>query len=382
MKLLTAPVNKVLETALLALAAGGAAGAVAAVLVAPYRYVEIAVPKSTATKVSATSTPDDEPSLVRLEPEIPKSILPPTFVSRRASPVFALYRKPRGTMPEERTLSEEQELGQAVALTSDGWLVTAASAVSALKISDIVAWVDGKSVPVERAVIDSLSGAAYLKIQQKDLTTPAFGRVDDLFVGSEIWTERRASALEPGLVLSLRDRIPSVDAVSSEIAVRRIRVSGTARDKDRGAPIWNAKGALIGIVESSAGEPLAVIPASTVSDSFTPLLQQGAVTHALLGVSTIDLNAWRIDGDRGTLPARGALIKEIVKSSPAASAGLKIGDVILRVDRDIIDGSVDLGELLSEYRPNNAVNLRVLRKGEETDVQVSLGSRVTSSPLK
>jgi S1-C subfamily serine protease len=382
MKFLTTPVNRVLETILLAIVAGGASGTIAAFVVTPTRTVVRDISQSTSTAATSTSTEVVEPPLVRLEPEIPKPQIPPTFVSRRASPVFSLYRKPRGTAPEERTLSEERELGQAVALTSDGWLVTTASVISSLRLGDIVVWVDGKSVPIERAVSDTINGTAYLKIQANDLTSPAFGQVSDLFVGSETWIERRAFALEPGLIISLRDNLPSVNSVSSEVAARRIRVSGLTRDKDRGAPVWNAKGALIGIVESATGEPLTIIPVSTISDSFTPLLQQGTITHALLGVTSIDLSSWKIDGDRGTLPSRGAMIKEVVKKSLAAAAGLKIGDVILRVDRDIIDGSVDLGELLSEYRPQNAVNFRVLRNGVEVDVSVTLGSHVTGVPLK
>ncbi|MEK7655625.1 MAG: S1C family serine protease [Patescibacteria group bacterium] len=382
MKFLTMPVNRVFETILLAIVAGGASGTIAAFIVTPTRTIVRDITTVTSTVAVATSTESAEPSLVRLEPEIPKPLIPPTFVSRRASPVFSLYRKPRGTVPEDRTLSEDRELGQAVALTSDGWLVTSASVISSLRLSDIVVWVDGRSVPVERAFFDTINGTAYLKIQANDLTSPAFGQVSDLFVGSETWIEKRAFALEPGLVLSLRDNLPSINSVSSEIAARRIRVSGITRDKDRGAPVWNAKGALIGIVESATGEPITIVPVSTISDSFTPLLQQGTISHALLGVTSIDLSSWKIDGDRGTLPSRGSLIKEVVKKSPAAVAGLKIGDVILRVDRDIIDGSVDLGELLSEYRPQNAVNFRVLRNGEEIDVSVTLGSHVTSVPLK
>ncbi|MBI4138748.1 serine protease [Candidatus Uhrbacteria bacterium] len=390
MKLLSTPVSKTLETLLLAVAAGAASGAITALVVTPGRQIVREIPTATSTPPVATSTAPVEPPLVRLEPQLSKPLLPPTFVARRASPVFTVYRKPRGTTPEERTLTEDRALGQAVALTSDGWLVTASPVVGSLRVADLAVWVNDKSVRVERAIADSLNGTTYLKVGVSELTSPAFGQVSDLAAGSEAWVERRASAFEPSLVLSLRANIPSTDAGSSEAAFRRILVGGTTQTGDRGMPVWNAKGALIGIVESAAGEPIRAIPATSIADSFAGLLQQNAITHALLGVQSLDLQAWRVDGDRGRLPARGALLKDnrkqnrpaVAKDSPAAIAGLKAGDVIVRVERDILDGSSDLGEILSEYRPRSVVTLRVWRDGEETDVPVTLGAITTSAPLK
>ena len=88
------------------------------------------------------------------------------------------------------------------------------------------------------------------------------------------------------------------------------------------------------------------------------------------------------------LPIRGALLvagaagatrePAVTPRSPAAQGGLQAGDVIERVDRDILDGSADLAEILAGYRPDSRVTLVVRRGAQTIDVPVTLGDVVTS----
>lgn len=371
--------------------AGALAGTAAAFIVAPTSTTELAsAPPATNTAPPAPTSTSSEPSLVRLQPRLAESLLPPGFLTRRSSPVATIYRKVKGATAEDRVLTDERMLGQAVALTSDGWFVTAAGAVASLPIAELTLWHDGKAYSVTSAVSDRINGTIYLKVSSSELSVPAFGDVLDLAPGSEIWTERRARSFAPTLITSLTERMGSADAASSDIATRRIALDGTAVKGDLGSPAWNPGGALIGLMESVPGEPLRIIPASSISASFSSLLAAGAIRHASLGVRTVDLSSWRIDGDRGTLPVRGALIRDdrktgkpgVAKDSPAARANLKAGDVILAIERDILDGSRDLGEVLSEYRAGATVTLRVSRDGKETDVPVTLGIATTGDPVK
>lgn len=374
----------------LAATAGALAGTAAAFMVAPYSATGLVStpPPATIAPPAPTST-SSEPSLVRLQPRLAESLLPPGFLTRRASPVATVYRRAKGATVEDRILTDDRMLGQAVALTSDGWFVTAAAVASA-PIADLTVWHDGKAYPVTNGISDRVNGTVYLKVASSELSVPAFGDVLDLAPGSEIWTERRARSFSPSLATSLTERMGSADAASSDVATRRIALDGTSAKGDLGSPAWNPGGALIGIVESAPGEPVRIIPSSSISASFSSLLAGGSIRHASLGVRTVDLSSWRVDGDRGTLPTRGALIHDdrktgkagVAKDSPAAKAGLKAGDVILAVERDILDGSRDLGEVLAEYRPGTAVTLRVSRDGKESDIPVALGIVTTGDLLK
>jgi S1-C subfamily serine protease len=180
------------------------------------------------------------------------------------------------------------------------------------------------------------------------------------------------------------------DIASSETVTRRVLLDGIAQANDRGSAVWDSNGSLVGVIDSAAGERLHFIPATSIAASFDSLLSYGEIRHALLGVRALDLSSLRFDGDRGAWPATGALIRDdrkgtklgILRDGPAAKAKLKAGDVIVRVERDILDGTADLGEVLSEYKPGSQVDVRILRGSSDLDVQVTLGSVVTSESLK
>lgn len=375
----------------LAATAGALSGATAALMVTPYTVSESSVVSPVATLPSTVSTSTvSGPSLVRLQPRLAEPLLPSGFLTRRSSPVASLYRRARGTTLEERTLTDDRLLGQAVALTSDGWFVTVTSAVAAVLVAELTVWHEGRAYPVSRGTTDRLNGTTYLKIEATDLSVPAFGDVLDLVSGSEMWLERRAESFAPSLVISLTELPGSVDILSSEVVGRRIALDGVTSKGDVGSPAWNPGGALIGLLESAAGEPVRLIPSSSIATSFSSLLSEGVIRHASLGVRATDLFHWRIDGDRGALPLRGALLRDerkvgklaVSKDSPAAQAGLKAGDVILSVERDILDGTRDLGEILSEYRPGASVSVRISRDGIEMDVPVTLGTMISGETLK
>ncbi|MBU1034791.1 PDZ domain-containing protein [Patescibacteria group bacterium] len=368
-------------------ALSGAAVALYVTPITPYTGAEISA--ATSTNAAATSTAA-ELSLVKVESKLLAPLVPPAFFVRRASPVATLYKKPKGKTVEERSLGEDKILGQAVALTSDGWFVTTVSVFGQNKPADISVWLDGASYAFENVVADSLNQTLFFKLSAKELTASAFGQVVDLLPGSETWLEKRPSALAPSIVVSLQDNLPVQEPAESEVEMRRIRLTGYLEAGDQGSPVWSAKGALLGLLDGKAGDAMSFVPASGIYTSFNSLLSQQVIRHAYLGVRSVDLSAWRIDGDRAGLPAYGAYIKgdkktgkpAVVKDSPAAKAGLLEGDVILSVDRDILDGTRDLGEVLSEYRPDMEVTLHISRQGQESDLKVQLGSVITGEVVK
>ena len=374
----------------LVVAVGAAAGAIAVLVILPANSFLFCHLGSTTSTASGANTSSTEPTLVRVESRLTAPLLPPKFITRRASPVATIYRKPVGASLEERGLTVDRMLGQAVALTSDGWLVTTAGVIGTRSRAELTVWLNGKSYTPARMVKDKINNTVFIKIQAADLSSPVFGEVINLAVSSEVWLETSAGVFSPTLAVALNQALPDVESISSERAVRRIVLHDATQEGDQGAPAWDVQGALVGLVESKTGERISIIPSSAIATSFSGLLNTGTIKHAALGVYAVDLTAWRIEGDRGTLPASGALLKAnrrlgkpaIVKSSAAERAGLQAGDVILSVERDMLDGTADLGEVLSEYRPETEVTLHINRDGKELDVKVKLGSAVTSEEIK
>lgn len=390
MKMNYPPLTRSVFTLVVASICGALAGAAAGFLSSTYFPEMMSANQLVSTSTTAIpKVPTSTFALVPLERRPAVPLLPPAFAKRRVSAVASLYRKPKGVTLEERLLGSDRLLGQAVALTSDGWFVTSASAIEGMRLADVTLWHNGKSYVIEHGVIDRLNSTAFLKTNASDLSTSAFAHVEDLQSGAELWSERRSGELEPAIVLSTTART-GTDTVSSETASRRIIASGLSAAGDRGGALWDPNGSLVGLIDSPVGERVRLIPASGIASSFTSLLNHGEIRHAQLGVRALDLADLRLDGLRDSLPESGALIRDekktgklgVTRDLAAFKANLKVGDVILRVDRDILDGSADLGEVLADYQPGTTVTLRVLRGAVDSDIRVVLGKVVTSEPLK
>ncbi|MBN9379494.1 MAG: PDZ domain-containing protein [Chitinophagaceae bacterium] len=90
----------------------------------------------------------------------------------------------------------------------------------------------------------------------------------------------------------------------------------------------------------------------------------GSSKRAFLGVTTEKPNK---DGEKG------AQIHEITKGSAAAKAGLKVGDIITRVDEMTIDGPESLSEAIHKYKPEDKATVTFKRDGKEQKMTVPLG---------
>jgi serine protease Do len=91
-----------------------------------------------------------------------------------------------------------------------------------------------------------------------------------------------------------------------------------------------------------------------------------------MGVQLDDLNR-QLGEYFGVEDGKGALVTEVVEDSPAAKAGLKAGDVIVKAGGKDVDASASLREALSDTEPGQQMDIKVVRKGKSKDLSVTLG---------
>lgn len=370
--------------AVIGIASGGVAGWYTAVAVQG-RVTSPGISASSTTGVSSThgivtTTPTATLRLVPLSEQAVGPRLLPEVISNRQSPVASVYLHKKSV--GEGPLRDEDVIARAAALTSDGWFAVPAVVLENIRIADIVIWHGQHAYAIERAVSDASSQTVFLKTNARDLPVVPFAQTSSVRNGMAVWFEPDAEHYMPSSVMALR-AADKLEVRSSDRADRRLLVVGSSSPQERGAPIWDTQGALLGIVESSNTGRLMVIPAWAISASFQTLVSFGEVRHASLGMMTVDLTVQRttVLSDAKDMPTRGALIREVKKGSVAEKAGLKIGDVILQVDRDILDSNSNLGDVLMQYHPDSSVTLRIWRKSKESDLPVKLGTQVTSQLL-
>lgn len=360
---------------------GGIAGGWMAKRVVPNDQYGFKVPSSTSvapTQVAVTST---SIKLVSVKMQDPSERLIPESVLNRQSPVGLIYARKKG-FAAESVLSDQELQGRVVAVTSDGWFVTTPRAIEGWRIAEMLVWYNGRAYKIDRALLDKATQAVFIKTSARDLPATPFANLWSTKTGLAVWMESSPNEYSPSSIEALRSQI-ATEPVSSERAVRRLVALGSLRKGEWASPVWDPKGALVGIVESSAEGRLLVIPGSNLAASLQSLIGGGQITHAVLGVNSLDRTLIRTTAVDATMPTRGAWVKESKTLTRSAALeifpdALKINDVILQVDRDILDGSSDLSDIILQYRPGSQVTLRVWRDGKELEIPVTLGNQPTS----
>jgi S1-C subfamily serine protease len=145
-----------------------------------------------------------------------------------------------------------------------------------------------------------------------------------------------------------------------------------------GGPLVDAAGQVIGInvayVPPQVGSVAIgfAIPAPTVTDVVTQLLEDGTVEHAYLGVRPVPLTRELI-ALLDVEATHGALVIEVANGSPAAHAGIMPGDVVVAVGDTSVETVEDLLGALRRHQPGEHVQVQLVRGGQEHAVTVELG---------
>jgi S1-C subfamily serine protease len=144
-----------------------------------------------------------------------------------------------------------------------------------------------------------------------------------------------------------------------------------------GGPLVDAQGRVVGINTSGASRHWQLaIPAAAVNRVVDELQRRGRIPRAYLGVSTQPVRLpepvrRRLNLDQPT----AVIVVEVMAGSPAAAAGLTIGDVIVSLGATRIADPTDLKSALRPDRVGESITASVLRGGEPKDLQVTVGER-------
>jgi serine protease Do len=152
----------------------------------------------------------------------------------------------------------------------------------------------------------------------------------------------------------------------------------------------NSGGALVDMEGRLVGIPTAIlsrsggyqgigfaIPTNMARPIVDSLLRHGKVARGWLGVAIQDINQ-DLAKALGLPSTTGVLISDVTPGSPAAKAGLKRGDVVLRVDGKTVETTGRLRNLIATSGASAKVSLEVLREGKTQTLQVALGERPES----
>ena len=253
-----------------------------------------------------------------------------------------------------------------VVVTSDGWV--AIKSTSPTAISRTFVDVDGQRVEVEEVVYDPTYGIVFAKTGLSGLPVMNMGSALDLQLGEQVFIAKDAQAFE---LQSVREHVWAQGVVhSSDLVHRRVLLTDAS---EKSGLAFNLVGDFVGFV--SAGE---LMPVEGSMSTLSSLLNSGEVTRPTLGVNTINLtrSVGLTDvltrGHHGGAYLYGA--GAVKRGSAAEEAGLKRGDIVLAVDGQVVNGTRTLDERIASYEPEDVIELRIDRDGEEQTISVTLGT--------
>ena len=369
----------------LAIVFGGAAGWVcsSATVMPSLRQVQDLVSQiqRPVTGPTATTTPVQ---IIPVQPTIVGSTtLPDALSTGRATPTLALFHTDART--SDTLMFAQDQLAPVVALTADGWLVVPSAIIpSALHLTDLSIGYQHVLYTPKKGMRDTATGLTYLKIDAQNLPVASLVPRVEVELGESVWRETVPNQYVQGAVMRVGSSAASATSLSSDQWNRKFLLSDTAAPAV--SAIWDHEGRLVGIADASAAKM--VIPADAIKSGLTSLLASGDIRRPTLGVHYIEIADAYAPVNGKKLPEKGALIEGDKHGTVAVLAGgaaakvLKEGDVIERIDNDVLDGTWTLAERVLEYRPGSQVAVSGTRDGKPFTAQVTFGSMTTSETLK
>ncbi|WP_029009809.1 DegQ family serine endoprotease [Azospirillum halopraeferens] len=248
---------------------------------------------------------------------------------------------------------------------------------------------DGTELPATVVGRDPKTDLALLKVTG-DRTLPylAFGDSDGTRVGDWVVAVGNPFGLGGSVttgIVSARGRHinagPYDDFIQTDAAINR---------GNSGGPMFNLAGEVIGIntaIYSPNGGSVGIgfaIPSNLARTVIAQLKESGRVERGWLGVRIQEVTP-ELGQALGLGEARGALLADVTADSPAARAGLRQGDVVLRFDGKPVGEVRDLSRAVAEARPDSTAEVVVSRDGREQALSVRVGAmpgeeRVAAAP--
>ena len=116
------------------------------------------------------------------------------------------------------------------------------------------------------------------------------------------------------------------------------------------------------------------MPSNTVRSVAEQLIAQGRIEYPFIGISYTEVTP-QIAAEMGLTTKHGVMVTQITPDSPAASAGLKMNDVITAIDDHQIDENNSLRSILFSYRVGDKVSLTLERDGQSIKLDLTLVAR-------
>ena len=306
-------------------------------------------------------------------------------ITRRVDPMFddPLFRRFFGDSLPQRLPSEQlRGLGSGFIIEKSGLVLTNAHVVDkADKVT--VRLKDGRSFEGKVQGVDEVTDLAVVKINAGgNLPTAPLGSSSNVQVGD--WAIAVGNPLgfdntvTLGIVSTLRRSSAQVGLLDKRLEF--IQTDAAINPGNSGGPLLNDRGEVIGINTAIRADAMGIgfaIPIDKAKAIASQLESGGKVAHPYLGVQmlTLTADAARQNNNDPNSPlqvaeANGVLVMRVLPNSPAAAAGMRLGDVIVQIDGQPVATAEELQDIVENSRLGETLQVKVLRGNQTQQLSV------------
>lgn len=302
------------------------------------------------------------------------------FSSMFNDPFFRQFFGDRGNYKQQ-----VKELGSGYIISPDGYIVTndhVAGNASEITVTTTA----GKQYKAKLVGTDAASDICLLKVDAKNLPHVTFGNSDDVIIGE--WVIALGN---PFGLFELNDK-PTVtvgvisatgmnlEPINNRYYTNMLQTDAAINGGNSGGPLLNSIGEVIGMntliytaggVQGNIGLGFA-IPINKVKNIIKELKAHGKIDRDF----NIGMRVQALDDDLAKyykLPtSKGVMINQIIDNTPADKAGLKSGDIILKIDDFTITNEQNLISVFQEFRTGQTIKVKVLRDNKDLTLKMTL----------
>jgi serine protease Do len=285
---------------------------------------------------------------------------------------------PGFNFPHQQGPQVEHGIGSGVIISPDGYIVTNNHVVDGA-VDMRVTMSDRRVLSAKLIGTDPLTDLAVIKVDGHNLPSVPWGDATKLRPGQTVLAFGNPFGLRftvtRGIVSALNRPNPS--ASDARKPGQFIQTDAAINPGNSGGPLVDARGEVVGIntfLISDSGTFSGMgfaIPTQIVRPTVEALIHDGKVSHGYMGLGITDVtpeNAKFFDSKDN----RGTIVTQVEANSPAAKAGLKVGDLITSINGHEVSDASQLQVMVGQTHPGTTIKLAVNREGKNMEVPVTL----------
>jgi Do/DeqQ family serine protease len=288
----------------------------------------------------------------------------------------------------QRQPNQMQGSGSGVVISQDGYIVTNNHVVKGASKIEIVLN-DKRSYVAEVIGTDPTTDLALLKVKETNLPFANYGNSDAVKIGEWVLAVGNPfnlnSTVTAGIISAKGRNINILENNQGGLAPIEsfLQTDAAVNPGNSGGALVNTNGELVGIntaIASNNGSYQGysfAIPVNIVKKVVSDLIEFGAVQRAYIGLSIQDIDA-KFAEEKQIKQLKGVYVNGLTENGAGELAGIKIGDIVTKVENVAVKGTSELLEQIGKFRPSDKINLTIIRNEKEIILPIVLKNKENS----